>query len=485
MALKPRLWAACVLLPAPSERQALEDSSWFIIPRVSICFNVHGSSWWVMVGTWFSIKIGRNRSKGMTVLESVSRRFVASPAAATAAFWQWHAVRARPKWPKCEVLQVWKIFTSLSVTRTTPLPALPALPQTLKRASFTSTSSSLAAGLVQVFWLRQVYLFHCDKGQLKPLALSVGGDRFRRSFFHEAWTSLDMEDSYCRICRKDVETCRIMFGTAAWWFAGWLGPDEVHALGFCKAPSGLKAPCVGVWKNVKDPDVVMWWWRYCIYLYLHYSSCTFATFPIRHLASGFCAFFWSQATAGCEDLLVLLASRLRHEPERKAQMLALMTLWHWTYWFALNNWTLSSCVSGSHRWVQRSDAHAHGAAQQRIGAKQSTDTHCTHATYAIWSSQGCRFGAFTEKRSCDDFMIFYNILWYFMPSFAVNLPLKSVAVCCRLLDVKDGRCIATLPSQAGQCETVCLCSSGWLAGLSTFSCLASISSTYFTAFYSI
>eukprot|EP00435_Cladocopium_sp_Y103_P056268 s1198_g18.t6 len=58
----------------------------------------------------------------------------------------------------------------------------------------------------------QVYLFHCDKGQLKPLALSI---------------------------------------------AGWLGPDEVHALGFCKAPSGLKA------------------------------------------------------TAGCEDLLVLLASRLR------------------------------------------------------------------------------------------------------------------------------------------------------------------------------
>ena len=80
MALKPRLWAACVLLPAPSERQALEDSSWFnmihhsscfnMFQYVSICFNVHGSSWWVMVGTWFSIKIGRNRSKGMTVFKN-------------------------------------------------------------------------------------------------------------------------------------------------------------------------------------------------------------------------------------------------------------------------------------------------------------------------------------------------------------------------------------------------------------------------------
>ena len=38
--------------------------------------------------------------------------------------------------------------------------------------------------------------------------------------------------------------------TAASWFAGWLGPDEVHALGFCKAPSGLKA--LGERGSVKD-----------------------------------------------------------------------------------------------------------------------------------------------------------------------------------------------------------------------------------------
>eukprot|EP00913_Durusdinium_trenchii_P017177 g16153.t1 len=42
----------------------------------------------------------------------------------------------------------------------------------------------------------QVYLFYCEEGRLKPLALAI---------------------------------------------AGWLGPEEVRALDFCKAPSGLQA----------------------------------------------------------------------------------------------------------------------------------------------------------------------------------------------------------------------------------------------------
>ena len=202
-----------------------------------------------------------------------------------------------------------------------------------------------------------------------------------------------------------------MFRTAAWWFAGWLGPDEVHALGFCKAPSGLKAPCVGVWKNVKDPDVVMWWWRYCIYLYLHYSSCTFATFPIRHLASGFCAFFWSQATAGCEDLLVLLASRLRHEPERKAQMLALMTLKyiehidsHWTIELYLLVWVVltGECSAAMHTHTERRSSGS---------ARSSQRTHIAPTLLMLFEARKDLYVWCLHWETILRW--FYDILWYF------------------------------------------------------------------------
>ena len=78
--------------------------------------------------------------------------------------------------------------------------------------------------------LLQVYLFHCEKGQLKPLALTLSGTEDNWNI----WPC--MLNFWCKwYCHGTDCTANCKH------HAGWLGPDEVYALGFCKAPNGLKA----------------------------------------------------------------------------------------------------------------------------------------------------------------------------------------------------------------------------------------------------
>ena len=136
-------------------------------------------------------------------------------------------------------------------------------------------------GLLQ---LLQVYLFHCEKGQLKPLALTLSGTEDNCHTW-QCVLQMVLQKHHRLHCKRH---------------AGWLGPDEVHALGFCKAPNGLKAflwkfPSILVQEISKQDRTVSCHWQW------HPSSPNQATEFL----------YATKATAGCEDLLVLLTNRLR------------------------------------------------------------------------------------------------------------------------------------------------------------------------------
>ena len=169
MTLKPRLWAAHVLLPAPVERQE------------RCCRHVNFKGFPNSCSKSPSQFENSNISSSLSQPEFCFRRFAASLAAAIGGLWLWHAILARQldsslitSCPTCFFYanrgnnlqsfrgRTWQQLCMAFLTSSCPCSPCP----------FGTCAFNCNLGLLK---LLQVYLFHCEKGQLKPLALTLSG----------------------------------------------------------------------------------------------------------------------------------------------------------------------------------------------------------------------------------------------------------------------------------------------------------------------